>query len=164
MRPWIKPFVAGLFASAALLGGFAAWSEAGMPSPMAMHHGGGDPAAHEAMFRTMAIKHLDLDTAQTARLDTLIGKLHAQHTAMHGTGDLHAQLQPLIQGNAFDRAGAQTLLDTKLQQIRDGGPVVIAAVGDFYDGLRPDQQQKMRDFMTSHHEHGGMRMEMHESH
>jgi len=167
MRPWIKPFAAGLFTSAALLAGVAAWSESDLPMPpaMAMHRHGGDPAQHEAMFRSMAVKHLELDAAQTTKLDALIATLHKQHDVMHGSGDLHAQMAGLVQGNAFDRAGAQAALDTKLAQVRDAAPTVIASVGDFYDALRPDQQQKLRDFMASHHGHeGGMRMEMHGSH
>jgi hypothetical protein len=150
MRAWIKPFTAGLFTSAALLVGVAAWSDGDLPSPMTAMHHHGDPAQHEAMFRSMIVQQLSLDAAQTARLDTLMGTLHAQHDAMHG-GDFHSQLLPLVQGTAFDRAGAQTLVDGHLQHMRDAAPTVIAAVGDFYDGLRPDQQQKMRDFMASHH-------------
>ena len=157
MRPWIKPFVAGVFTSAALLGGVAAWSESDLPMPPAMagmHHRHGDPEQHAAMFRSMAIRHLDLDAAQTAKLDALMGTLRQQHAALHGTGDLHAQVATFVQGNAFDRAGAQALVDAKLQQARAGAPAVIAAFGDFYDGLRPDQQQKLREFMARHHGHG----------
>lgn len=162
MRTWLKPFAAGVFVTAALLAGAAAWSESDlpMPGPMAAMHARhhGDPAQHEAMFRTMAIQHLSLDAAQTTRLDALIATLHQQHDTLHGAGpaaDLHGQLATFVQGNAFDRAGAQSLVDTKLQQVREGAPTVIASFGDFYDALRPDQQQKLRDFMA-HHEGPGM--------
>jgi Spy/CpxP family protein refolding chaperone len=148
MRAWIKPFTAGLMTSAALLIGVAAWSD-DLPSPMAAMHHHGDPAAHEAMFKSMIVKNLDLDAAQTARLDALIAKVHAQHE--NGPADFHTQLLTLVQGNSLDRAGAQTLVDTHLQKMREAAPTIIAAAGDFYDGLRPDQQQKMRDFMASHH-------------
>jgi hypothetical protein len=30
---------------------------------------------------------------------------------------------------------------------------VIAAFGDFYDSLRPEQQQKVRDFLQKRHGH-----------
>lgn len=159
MRPWIKPFVAGAFAGTALLAGVAAWSAGGMAVPAvyaAMHHRGGDPAAHAARFREMVVRHLDLDAAQTAKLDALMATVRQQHAALHGAGDPHAALLALVQGPAFDRAGAQTLLDTKMQQVRDGAPLVIASFGDFYDALRPDQQQALREFAAHHHGPGGM--------
>lgn len=154
MRPWIKPFIAGSFFSIALLGGVAAYAvnEVAPGAISAMHHH--DGKEHEAMFRAMVVKHLDLDAAQTTRLDGLIAQMHAQHQAMHGSGDFHSQLLPLVQANAFDRTAAQTLVDAKLTQVRDAAPQVIAAFADFYDALRPEQQQKVRDFMASHHEHG----------
>ena len=163
MRTWIKPFIAGAFASAALLGGVAAWSTDALPAAMAMHRHGGD---HVAAFRSMMVDKLALDAAQTTRLDALVARMQATHAALHGTGDFHADLQAVMAGNAFDRVRAQALVDAKLQAVQAGAPTTIAALGDFYDALRPDQQQKVRDFMAQHHghgEHGGMEMRV-ESH
>ena len=51
-------------------------------------------------------------------------------------------------GPTFDRAGAKSLLDAKTAALQGGSPAVIAAFGDFYDGLRPEQQAKVREFMS----------------
>jgi len=159
MRSWIKPFALGIFTTVALAGGVAAWSHGELPGAMGWH--GDRGADHFARFQSMITDKLALDAAQQARLGLLATRLKTQAQAMHGSTDPHAQMLAFVQQNAFDRSGAQQMLDTKLQAMRDGGPQVIAAIGDFYDGLRPDQQQKLRDFMASHHEHGGMHMEMH---
>ena len=147
MRASIKPFVLGLFTAAALAGGVAAWSHGAMGGPMGMH---GDPAEHAARIQQMITSHLALDATQQAKLGVLSSTLLAQRGALHGSGDLHAEMQTLVQQNAFDRTRAQQLFDAKLVAMRDGGPQVIAALGDFYDSLRPDQQQKVRDFMAQH--------------
>ena len=51
-------------------------------------------------------------------------------------------------------------MQAKLAAVATGSPAVIAALGDFYDSLRPDQQAKVREF-TSRRGHG-MHDGMHE--
>jgi Spy/CpxP family protein refolding chaperone len=58
-----------------------------------------------------------------------------------------------VAGNKFDRSRAQTLVNDKTDIVRNQSPEVIAAFGDFYDSLRPEQQQKVRDFMQKRHGH-----------
>ena len=57
------------------------------------------------------------------------------------------QMQELVKGERFDRARAQTLVDEKTQAARAAAPQVIAAMGDFYDSLKPEQQAKVRTFL-----------------
>jgi hypothetical protein len=47
------------------------------------------------------------------------------------------------------------MVDEKVAQLRSQSPALISAAGDFFDSLRPDQQQKVRDFMNREH-HGWM--------
>ena len=58
-----------------------------------------------------------------------------------------AEMQALIKGEKFDRAGAQALVDQKANALRTASPEVITAMGDFYDSLKPEQQAKVRAFM-----------------
>jgi Spy/CpxP family protein refolding chaperone len=151
MDTWLKRTLIGIAATIALGGSIAAYSQA------ESHWHGGPPsaedmAAHEAGMIAHIGKELDLDAAQKAKLQALADLLHKDHEAMMGS-DHHAQLAALIAGNTFDRAGAQTLVDNKLAAIRNNAPALISAAGDFFDGLRTDQQQKVRDFMAKHHEH-----------
>jgi Spy/CpxP family protein refolding chaperone len=93
-------------------------------------------------------RKLDLDDAQKQKLGVLADKLQAQRAAVVGsTADPRAAMQALVAGDKFDRTRAQSLLNEKLQAVQTGSPEVIAAMGDFYDSLNPDQQQKVRDFM-----------------
>ncbi|MEX8492918.1 Spy/CpxP family protein refolding chaperone, partial [Sphaerotilus sp.] len=101
---------------------------------------------------------LSLDAAQKAKLVTLIDTMHAKRMAMmaanggqmgQGNGGMmpRAEMQALIKGDKFDRAGAQALVDQKANAMRASAPDVITAMGDFYDSLKPEQQTKVRAFM-----------------
>ena len=161
LRTWWRPYAAGVLTTLALAGGVAAYAQAklddmtggmmgGMMDGWHHGHGHGDAAEHLARAQAMITRQLALDSAQQAKLATLATTLQTQRQALHGSTDAapHAQVQALIQGNAFDRSAAQALLQTKLQAVQAGGPQVITALADFYDALRPDQQQKLRDFVA----------------
>lgn len=120
-----------------------------------------------------ATSELSLDAAQKAKLVTLMNTMHAKRTAMMASGGAQpsagaasgpqgmkgheghggrgmvprAEMQALIKGDKFDRAGAQALVDQKAGTVRAAAPDVIAAMGDFYDSLKPEQQAKVRTFM-----------------
>jgi Spy/CpxP family protein refolding chaperone len=90
---------------------------------------------------------LDLDAAQKLKLAVLADKLQAQRAALRGTADPRATLRGLFAGDKLDQAGAKKLIDEKTAAVQAGSPEVIAAAADFFDNLRPEQQQKVRDFM-----------------
>ena len=124
-----------------------------------------------------ATSELSLDAAQKAKLVTLMDTMHAKRAAMmasHGAAQPgagaasgphgmkgreghggqggpgmmpRAEMQALIKGEKFDRAGAQALVDQKANALRTASPEVITAMGDFYDSLKPEQQAKVRAFM-----------------
>lgn len=146
MQPWIKKTLIGLFGASILVGGLTACSGG--------HHYRHGPMDAESMteMRGKVIERvgrkLDLDDAQKQKLGVLADKLQAQRAAVVGsTADPRAAMQALVAGDRFDRTRAQSLLNEKLQAVQTGSPEVIAAMGDFYDSLNPDQQQKVRDFM-----------------
>ena len=153
MNNWLKRTLIGAAAVVALAGGVAAWSQG------EQHWHGGPPSAedmatHEAAMLAHVGKALDLDATQQTKLQALATQLHAQHDKLAGSGQsMHDRMKALVAGNTFDRTGAQALVDEKLSQIKANAPALIAAAGDFYDSLRPDQQQKMRELMAQHHEH-----------
>lgn len=77
-------------------------------------------------------------------------KGHESHGGPGGMGGgmmPRAEMQALIKGEKFDRAGAQALVDQKANAMRSSAPDVITAMGDFYDSLKPEQQAKVRAFM-----------------
>lgn len=147
MRLWLKRTFIGLFGASVLFGGLAACSH--------RHHHGGTTMSEEeaAKFRERMVERvageLKLDEAQKARLAVLALRLREQRQAlMAGTPDPRAEVQNLVKDASFDRWRAQELVDAKLAAVRERSPQVIAAAADFYDGLRPEQQQRVRDFMA----------------
>lgn len=153
MTRWLKRTLIGIFGTAALLGGMAAWA----------HHGHGrhgwqamseqDAAAMKTRIVDKVGRRLDLDAAQKAKLGLLADSLSEQRKALVGAGiDPRAQLQSLITGSTFDRAKAGALIAGKVDAVQSKSPAVVAAMADFYDSLNPAQQAKVREFMA--HRHG----------
>ena len=146
MKPWIKRIVLGLAGITLVAGGLTACG-------MSRHHGmgsmsEGDATAWRAKQIERVADRLDLDAAQKTKLAALGEVMAQQRKALRGnTDNPRAEFQALIAGSTFDRNAAQNLVQQKTDAIRAGSPQVIAAMGDFYDSLRPEQQQKVRDFM-----------------
>jgi len=154
MKPWLKRTLISLFSVTALAGGL---------SGCVGHHHDGDAPMTEADFTNMrakmlerAGKHLDLDDAQKLSLANLTDKLHAQHQAIMGGSNPRTELQALLAGPKFDRDRAQRFVEDKTTRIRSSSPELIAAIADFYDSLRPEQQHKLRDFIAKGHGGWGM--------
>jgi periplasmic protein CpxP/Spy len=156
MKTWIKRTLIGLFGVGVLFGGLAACSH--------RHHGWGgtqvsaeDAAKWRERLLERAGKELQLDEAQKQRLGVVFDKMREQRNALVGsTADPRAEMRALVSGERFDRARAQALVDEKTNALRAGSPQTIGALADFYDGLNPEQQQKLRDFMSKRG-HGGWR-------
>ena len=145
MKPWIKRALAGVFGVSLLVGGLTACSGA-------RYHHGPMTAEKMAEVRGKVVERisskLELDDAQKQKLNVLADKMEAQRTAFAGQGgDARGQMQALVAGEKFDRARAQALMDEKTRAVQANGPEVISALADFYDSLRPEQQQTVRDWM-----------------
>lgn len=147
MKPWLKRTLIGLFGASVLFGGLAACSHR-------PHHGGywgsmneEDAAKMRARMVERVSSRLELDDAQKAKLGALADQLRAQRQAIVGATDPRSEVQSLVAGPTFDRAKAKAFVDGKTQAIQAKSPELIAALGDFYDSLKPEQQQKVREFM-----------------
>ena len=158
MKTWIKRTLIGIFGATALFGGLAAWAH--------NHHGHGwrDMSEEDAaQMKTRIVERigskLDLDTAQKAKLGLLADSLRAQRNALVGTtSNPRAEMQGLIAGSTFDRAKAKALIDAKVGAVNTQSPAVVAAMADFYDSLKPEQQAKVREYLAKgrgrHGSHG----------
>jgi protein CpxP len=152
MRPWIKRTLIGVFGASILIGGLSACSH--------YRHGGdwqmseADSAKMRERMLERVGKELALDDAQKQRLVVLADKLKEQRAALVGsTTDPRAEFQALVAGPKFERDRAQSLVTAKTDALRSKSPEVIAAAADFFDNLKPEQQQKVREFITKRH-HG----------
>lgn len=147
MKTWIKRSLIGLTGVTILVGGLAACGQ--------RHHGwhGAQVSAEDAArwrerMLERAGKELQLDEAQKQKLGVVFDRLREQRNAfVGGTQNPRAELRALVSGERFDAARAQALVDEKANALRAGSPQTIAALADFYDSLKPEQQQKLRDFM-----------------
>ena len=146
MKTWIRRTLIGALGAALLVGGLAACSH--------RYHGfGSGPVSAEdaAKWRERVLeragKELQLDDAQKQRLGLVFDRLREQRNALVGTQSPRAEVRALIDGAQFDRTRAQALVDSKTDALRSGSPQLIAAFADFYDGLNPEQQQKLRAWM-----------------
>ena len=145
MKPWIKKMLVGLFGASVLAGGLAGCSSG-------LHRNAPMSAEKLAEVRGKAVdrvsRKLELDEAQKLKLGILADKMQAQRAAVIGkAADPRAEMQAIVAGSRFDRARAQGLLDEKTRAVQAASPEVIDALADFYDSLRADQQQKVRDWM-----------------
>jgi periplasmic protein CpxP/Spy len=147
MKRWLKRTLIGVFGASILVGGLSACGHG--------HHGGwgtmseADSAKMRERVLERAGKELKLDDAQKQRLAVLADKLREQRAALMGTGsDPRAELQSLVAGPKFDRDHAAAFVDAKTGALRTKSPEVIAAAADFYDSLKPEQQQQVREFMN----------------
>ncbi len=101
-------------------------------------------------------EELALDAAQRTRLQALAERLGSQRDEL--MADRRAgfgKVQALLSGERFDRESANALVTEKTGMIRDKAPALIAELADFYDTLRPDQQQKVRDWLADRPERRG---------
>lgn len=158
MTPWLKRTFIGIFGVSLLAGGLAACSHQ-------RHHGyfgerttDAERAEKRADLVEKASRKLDLDAAQKAKLNVLADTLEAQRKAMKASGgEPHAELKAVLAGAQFDRAKAQSLVDAKTSAMRSASPAVINAAADFYDSLKPEQQQKVREVLDRWGHHRGWR-------
>jgi len=153
MKRWIKRTLFGALGAVFVFGGLAACSHRGP------HGWQGASAEDAAKFQARAVdwvtRELKLDDAQKVQLVALADQLRAQREKMRGPGtDPRAEINALVAGPRFERAQAKALVDSKTQAVAQAGPALIDAFGDFYDGLRPDQQSRLRELMARRGHHG----------
>jgi periplasmic protein CpxP/Spy len=151
MKTWIKRTLIGLAAVTTLSVGAVAVAH--------RHHGGPMTDADLSRAKGHVVERIagrmDLDATQRQQLEALGDQLLAQRKALMAGTDPRAAVQALVAGNSFDRAGAEALLIAKTDAVRAGAPAVIAAFGDFYDGLRPEQQALLREHLAKGHRGDG---------
>lgn len=143
MKPWIKRSLIALTSATVVLGGLTACGSRGDHA-----RGWSDERITEARGRMVEriSDKLELNAGQKAKLEVLADEMIASRKAMRGeSGDFRNDLQALIAADKFDRTKAQQMLDQKTRALQGSGPKVLAAFGDFYDSLNPEQQKQVRE-------------------
>ena len=148
MKRWLKRTLIGVFGASVLFGGLAACSHRYRHDGNWQGMSDEDAAKMKAHVVERIGSRLDLDEAQKAKLGTLADQLRAQRKAIVGDTNPRAEIQSMVAGPTFDRAKAKAFIDGKTQTIQTKSPELITALADFYDSLKPEQQQKVREFMS----------------
>lgn len=158
MRSWVKRTFIGIFGLSLLTGGLAACSHQRHYGYFGDHTTESERAEKRARMVEKVSRRLELDGAQKAKLTVLADTLETQRKAVKASGgEPHAELKAVLAGPQFDRAKAQTLADAKTGALRTATPAVINAAADFYDSLKPEQQQKLREALDRWDHHRGWR-------
>jgi periplasmic protein CpxP/Spy len=146
MKTWIKRSLFALVGTSVLVGGLAACGHRHQEFGASL-----SPEQYTQKRDKMVDKvagRLDLNADQKKHLQALGDTLYAQRTALIGqTKDPRAEMKALVASDKFDAARAQALISEKTNALQSKSPEVIAALAEFYNGLNPAQQQKVRDFM-----------------
>ena len=88
---------------------------------------------------------LELNDYQQGKLDAVKQAMRESRQAMRaGFAERRQGMLGLIDQPTFDRQAAQALLEQSTRAMNERGTQMIDAVGEFYDSLAPDQQQKLR--------------------
>jgi len=149
MKTWIKRTLIGLFGASALFGGLAVWTHKNHH-----HHGWqqmsqADAAQMKARVVQKIGDKLSLDDNQKAKLGLLAEQLRLQRNALVGsTIDPRAELQSMLAGSSFDRSKANALIQSKVSAVNEQSPALVAALADFFDSLKPEQQARVRELMA----------------
>ena len=143
MKHWIKRSLIGLTTVTVALGGLTACGSRGDHA-----RGWSDERITEMRGKVIekVTSKLDLNEVQKQKLGVLTDEMLAARKAVKGdTTDPRADLKALIAADKLDRTKAQAMLDQKTQAVQGNGPKVLAAFGDFFDSLTPEQQKQVRD-------------------
>lgn len=143
MKPWIKRSLIALTSATVVIGGLTACGSRG-------DHARGWSDERVTEMRGKAVEKisdkLELNAGQKAKLEVLADEMVASRKAMRGeSGDVRTDLRALIAADKFDRSKAQQMLDQKTRALQGSGPKILAAFGDFYDSLNPEQQKQVRE-------------------
>ena len=100
------------------------------------------------MLRRVSRK-LDLDASQQQRLTDVQGRMLDLRAGLQAArAEHHDALLALLSGERFDRSEAMRLLKVPAAVAAETVPELVAAFGDFYDGLNAGQRTRLRELIT----------------
>ena len=99
---------------------------------------------------------LDLNEEQRDELDafrwTLVDNIKTMREQRPDADEIQAVL-----GDQFDSEKALSMLDQRLQHVKERAPEVVSAFGEFYDSLDAEQKLQVAEAIEKRAERGGWR-------
>lgn len=115
-----------------------------------------DPEKRAEYFSNKISKKLDLNADQKTKLDAVTKEFMAARTEMKGKKDAtRSTLREVLNQPKFDQGKVMSVYKGHVSDMDTHAPRIIAAVGDFWDSLTPEQQAKAREKMEKHFERHG---------
>jgi protein CpxP len=113
----------------------------------------GDPNHRAQWMLEKVTKKLELDDAQQVHLKNVSEEVLAARVAMKQQfGEDREQLLALLEQPTLDRDMILSLVRSRTEDLNERAPDIVAAVGEFYDGLTVAQQAQIREFVQEHQE------------
>ena len=91
---------------------------------------------------------LELNDAQQEQLSTLGNTVMSLKQELKAQGQpLHSDIDALLKADKFDQQKALQMIEAKTAYVNQSAPEVIAALGNFLDGLNPEQKTEVLEFL-----------------
>lgn len=115
-----------------------------------------DPEKRAEYFSNKISKKLELNADQKIKLDAVTAEFMTARKEMKGKKDATRNtLREVLNQPKFDQGKVMSIYKDHVSDMNDHAPKIVAAVGDFWDSLTPEQQAKAREKMEKHFERHG---------
>lgn len=91
-------------------------------------------------------KELDLSTAQVDRLKDIQSYAKAKHAA-HDHKEGKAKMIEMLKSPTLDQTQVMSMIDEKMQTMKDSAPEMIAKIAGFTDSLNETQRAEMMEMI-----------------
>lgn len=121
------------------------------------HHHKNPEERAEWMEEKIADK-LDLNDMQKEKLAAVKSEMMKLRKEFKGDQDSNReQALAIVSQSTLDQDALLNMISTRTQAVSNNAPQIVAALGDFYDNLSPEQQVQVREHiekgMKNHHWH-----------
>lgn len=108
-----------------------------------------DPSARMHYMMSHISKKLDLDSKQQQKLAALKEEIETARLKLHDhTGSIHGEIKSMISAEPFNQEKMVEMINNKAAIINEVAPDIVAATGDFLDGLSADQKEEILGFVA----------------
>lgn len=125
-------------------------------------HRFGSPESRANYMVGYVSEELNLSSTQEQSLQELKDEIMTARVTLRGQmNSTREEVQSLISSERFDQEKALELINGKTAAIREAAPTVVAALGNFLDGLNAEQKEEIMEFIQNraghhrHHDHNG---------
>lgn len=111
-----------------------------------MHHGSAEERSEWIVEK--ASKKLELNTDQKSKLIEVSNKfLNIRKTMRRDREQNRVDILAMLEQPTLDREKMNAIVSQKIATINTRSPVIVDAIGDFYDSLDDTQRAELREFI-----------------